>query len=321
MTDRPLALGLVGCGRLAEVGYLPAVSLSRRVHLVAAADPDATRRSQLAAKASRHGIDRIATFPDAQRMIDDARLDAVVLATPASAHVADARRAAAAGLAVLVEKPPALDAAAAAELVALSPAPWVGFNRRFDPDAARVRRAVPPTGELEVAIGISYRRRSWRAHHVHDDALLDLGPHLVDWATWIAGSDVVEVLRADLGPEHATVELRLDRAHVVVSAATDRVYSERLEVWDSSGRRVDSHRLGGLVDAVRARVDPRRHPSRLVTSLAGQLDAFASAVTTGAATELATAAEGARVMRVIDAARASAATGRSVTLTAPERTR
>lgn len=123
MTDRPLALGLVGCGRLAEVGYLPAVSLSRRVHLVAAADPDATRRSQLAAMASRHGIDRIATFPDAQRMIDDAGLDAVVVATPASAHVADARRAAAAGLAVLVEKPPALDAAAAAELVALSPRP------------------------------------------------------------------------------------------------------------------------------------------------------------------------------------------------------
>ncbi len=321
MTDRPLALGLVGCGRLAEVGYLPAVTLSRRVHLVAAADPDATRRSQLAAKAARHGIDRIATFPDAQRMIDDAHLDAVVLATPARAHVADARRAAAAGLAVLVEKPPALDADAAAELVALSPTPWVGFNRRFDPDAARLRHAVPPTGELEVGIGISYRRRSWRAHDVRDDALLDLGPHLVDWATWITGSDVVEVVRADLGPEHATVELRLERGHAVVSAATDKVHSEHLEVWDLSGRRVGSHRLGGLVDAVRARVDPRRRPSTLVTSLARQLDAFAAAVTTGAATELATAAEGATVMRVIDAARASAATRRSVTLTAPERSR
>jgi predicted dehydrogenase len=316
VTDRPLALGLVGCGRLAEVGYLPAVSLSRRVHLVAAADPDATRRSQLAASAARRGIDRIATFPDAQRMIEDAHLDAVVLATPAHAHVSDARRAAAAGVAVLVEKPPAVDADAASELFALSPTPWIGFNRRFDPGAVALRRAVPPTGELELGIGISYRRQSWRAHDVRDDALLDLGPHLVDWATWITGSDVVEVVRADLGPEHATVELQLERGHAVVSAATDKVHSEHLEVFDASGQRVGSHRLGGLVDAVRARVDPRRRPSALVISLARQLDAFASTVIDGGATELATAAEGVRVMRVIDAARASAATRRSVTLSA-----
>ncbi|RPI09256.1 MAG: hypothetical protein EHM63_05005, partial [Actinobacteria bacterium] len=159
VTERPLALGLVGCGRLAELGYLPALSLSRRVHLVAAADPSPTRRAELAAKASRDGIDRIATYPDAQRMIDEAPLDGVVLATPADAHVADARRAAAAGLAVLVEKPPAIDADGAAELLALSPTPWIGFNRRFDQGAELVRRAVPSTGEVTVGIGISYRRQ------------------------------------------------------------------------------------------------------------------------------------------------------------------
>ena len=42
----------------------------------------------------------------------------------------------------LVEKPPAVDAADAAGLAAISPAPWVGFNRRFDPGAAAVRAAV-----------------------------------------------------------------------------------------------------------------------------------------------------------------------------------
>jgi predicted dehydrogenase len=101
-----------------------------------------------------------------------------------------------------------------------------------------------------------------------------------------------------------------------VSAATDKVHSEHLEVFDASGQRVGSHRLGGLVDAVRARGDPRRRPGALVISLARQLDAFASTFIDGGATELATAAEGVRVMRVIDAARASAATRRSVTLSA-----
>jgi predicted dehydrogenase len=154
---------------------------------------------------------------------------------------------------------------------------------------------------------------------VRDDALLDLGPHLVDWATWVTSSDVVEVVRADLGPDFATVELRLERGRAVVSAATNKVYSEHIEVREPSGRRVGSHHLGGLVDAVRARLDPRRRASPLVMSLARQLDAFASAVTDEAATELGTAADGVKVMRVLDAARASARDRQSVAVAAPER--
>ena len=72
--------------------------------------------------------------------------------------------AATAGVAVLVEKPPALDAAGAAALAALTPPPWVGFNRRYDPGAQRVRAAIPAEGDVDLRLEISYRRRSWRAH-------------------------------------------------------------------------------------------------------------------------------------------------------------
>ena len=56
-------------------------------------------------------------------------------------HTADAAVAAAAGVHALLEKPPAPSAGERrSPSLQLDPAPWVGFNRRFDPGARRVRR-------------------------------------------------------------------------------------------------------------------------------------------------------------------------------------
>ena len=176
-------IGLVGAGRLAEVGYLPAAAAARDVVLAAVAEPDPVRRDRVAALA--HGLP---AFPDAAALLAGTDVDALVLATPAAAHLADARIGAAAGLPVLVEKPPAPDRAGAAALAALEPAPYVAFNRRFDPAIAALRTATPAGAEVAVVAEIAYRRGGWGAHAVADDALLDLGPHLVDLARWITGS-------------------------------------------------------------------------------------------------------------------------------------
>ncbi len=53
----------------------------------------------------------------------------------------------------------------------LEPTPWVGFNRRFDAGVAELRAAVPRGVEVGVILEISYRRGGWGAHTVHDDAL------------------------------------------------------------------------------------------------------------------------------------------------------
>jgi predicted dehydrogenase len=220
--------------------------------------------------------------------------------------------------------------AGAAALAALSPAPWVGFNRRFDPGAAAVRRAVPAVGPVDLRIEISYRRRSWGAFAVRDDALLDLGPHLVDWARWIGGRDVVEVRCPELSAERAALELVLagDGAGApggvaTLRAVTDRPHAELVELRDASGEVRAGHRLGGLAAAVRGRVagvlgrvapggsggSGAGRPSALVASLAGQLDALAAAVRGAPPADLGTAADGLAVMAVLDAARASAAGG------------
>ena len=320
MTHGPLALGLVGCGRLAEAGYVPtlaAVAAEVDLRLVAVADPDAARRERLAGLAGDAGVGAVAVFRDAAALLDGANVDGVILASPATAHVADAERAGAAGVATLVEKPPAPDATGAAALAALTPPPFVGFNRRFDAGARAVRRAVPAGGPVELRLEISYRRRSWGAHAVHDDALLDLGPHLVDWARWLSAREVVEVVCTELTGDRAALDLVLsgdgdgdDRGpgRATVRAATDRPHAELVELRDGAGDLLARHRLGGLASAVRGRLGGRGADA-LVTSLAGQIVAFAAAVRGEAPPELGTAADGHAAMTVIDAARTSAADG------------
>lgn len=308
-------LGLVGCGRLAELGYVPALTLLPEVRLVAVADPDPARRHEVARLGRLAGGRSVAAFDGAAALLDGSDVDVVILASPAPVHVADAALAAARGKAVLVEKPPAPDAVGAAELAALAPVPWVGFNRRFDPGARAARAAVPLDGELDLRLEIHYRRQSWGAVGVHDDALADLGPHLVDWARWVTGSEPVEVRSARVDHERAEVELVLDRGRAVLSAAADRPHHELLEVRDATGAVVACHRLGGLVAGVRGRL--RRGPHLLVTSLAGQLAAVARAVSGGGDADLGTAADGVAVMAALDAARVAATTGRPVPVSVP----
>jgi predicted dehydrogenase len=305
----PLRLGLVGCGRLATAGYLPAIAAlgpDADVRLVAVADPDLVRRTDAVAR-SAGGSGRVDAFGDLGEMLDGVEVDGVILATPVHARLGDAERAAAAGLAVLAEKPPARSAAGAAALAALTPAPWVGFNRRFDAGARAVRQAVPAEGPVQLRLEIGYRRRSWRAFAVRDEALLDLGPHLVDWARWIGSCEVVEVACSELTTDRVTAELVLSGGgRATIRAATNRPHAERVEVRDGSGRLVARHRLGGLAAAVAGRVR-RGAPDALVASLAGQLEAFAAAIRGEAPGDLGTAADGLAAMTVIDAARASAA--------------
>jgi predicted dehydrogenase len=308
VTTETVELGLIGCGRLAEAGYLPALAEVPGIRLAAVADPDAARRAHVAALATANG-DRVAAYPDLARLLAGTAVDAVVLASPPVAHPADATEAVSAGVPVLVEKPPAPDAAGAAAIARLAPAPWVGFNRRFDPGVQAVRPLVPPRGHVQLDLVIHYRRQSWRPIIVDDDVLTDLAPHAVDLARWLTGGEVIEVVGATVTPTRAELHLMLTRARARISLATDRPHRELVEVRDDRGAVVGRHRLGGLVAGVRGRIAPSPGPPALVAALVGQLRAFGDAVRGEPAPALGTAVDGLAVMDVIDAIRTCAARG------------
>jgi myo-inositol 2-dehydrogenase/D-chiro-inositol 1-dehydrogenase len=125
------------------------VARARGIEIAAVADPTARGEAR-----------RVGTPPESE-LLASGPLDGIVICCTPERHEEAATQAVAAGLEALVEKPLASDAAGALRLAALAPAPYAGFNRRFD-QGVRLARHVPAAGELELQLVLHYRRAAWR---------------------------------------------------------------------------------------------------------------------------------------------------------------
>jgi predicted dehydrogenase len=107
--------------------------------------------------------------------------------------------------------------------------------------------------------------------------------------------------------KHAEFELELKHGRAHVACSTNRPYRERMEITDADGRLCASHRRGGIIRGILARLRPDDE-NALVSSMVRQLEALGHAVRgSGKQPRLASAAEGIAVMSVIEAVRRSAA--------------
>ena len=132
---------------------------------------------------------------DYAALLADPDVDAVVIATPPSEHGPQARMAARAGKHVFVEKPFALTADVAREVLNAASRAGVtvgaGFNRRFHPSMVELRNRIRD-GRLGVIEGFlfehtapggaSIRPDEWRANAVETPAgaMTGIGIHIVD---------------------------------------------------------------------------------------------------------------------------------------------
>ena len=293
----PVRMGLVGCGRVAEHGYLPAFRRVQGAALAGIADVNLSRCRTLAPA--------IPSYEDIQSLIRAGGIDALVISVPTRFHLDYARRAAEAGLPSLVEKPPGVDLQEAKALRALKPTPWIAFNRRFEPSLIALKCGVLNRQKWTLRLELHYRRTTWKPFDMHDDALLDLGPHLIDLARWLTESEVCSTRAISLDQQRAEFELELTRGRAIVVCSTNRPYRERMDVTDSNGRLLASYRRGGIASGIMARLRPKAE-NPLIVSLVGQLEAFAEAVRGGSRKSLASVVDGLAVMSVIEAIRRSA---------------
>jgi predicted dehydrogenase len=310
-----MRLGIAGCGRIAERGYIPAALGAEGITIAGFADPDDGRRRACAALWARGGGDQAPAFTSAAELLAAVPLDLLVVAAPAAHHVALAEEAARAGVRALVEKPPAPDLSAAQRLAALDPQPCVAFNRRFL-QGAEVCGAVLAEGWLELDLELRFRRGDWGAHQADDEALLDAGLHLIDLACHLSRASPIAVRRARIEPERASLELELARARARIACATDRGHREVVAVRNRGGKLLAKSSWGGLrtrVGGLLGRPDP------LVLSLRRQLEALGPGVPAyrGRGPMAATAGDGAAAMAVVEAARRSAALGGAEVTVAP----
>ncbi|TDC76715.1 Gfo/Idh/MocA family protein [Streptomyces hainanensis] len=191
---------IIGFGTGGRVFHAPLVAAEPRftVSAIVTADPE-----RVAAAAEYAPADVLAS-PDDVFARDD--IDLVVITSPNDTHAPLARRAIAAGTAVVIDKPIGVSSAEARALVAEAAAAGVPLtvfqNRRWDGDF-RTLRELLATGELGAVHQFESAFEWWKpaltsrwkdvaSPEQGGGILSDLGPHLIDQALLLFG-DVVEV--------------------------------------------------------------------------------------------------------------------------------
>jgi predicted dehydrogenase len=136
-----LRIGLLGCGPIAQFAHLSALAKARRVQLTAICD---AAEDLLQMIGQRTGVESL--YTSYERMLAEAPIDAVLIATADAFHVPLATQALLAGKHVLVEKPLGTTSAECRPLVELVERTGltlqVGSMKRHDPGIAAARRFV-----------------------------------------------------------------------------------------------------------------------------------------------------------------------------------
>ena len=238
-----------GAGR---IGRIHAENIARHpeARLVKIVDVDGAAARALAERTGA-GIGETAAA------LEDGSIDAVLIASPTPTHAELVEKAARAGKAVFCEKPLDLDHRRAAASVAVArecgvPL-MVGFNRRFDPNFARLHEQLEGgrIGRLEI-LSITSRDPAPPPYDyvkVSGGLFRDMMIHDFDMARWLLGEEPVELFAAasaKVDPEIGRLG-DVDTALVVLRTASGTLcqisnsrrasygYDQRIEAFGEKG--------------------------------------------------------------------------------------
>lgn len=329
-----LKFALFGCGRIGRM-HADFIAAHPTAELAWVYDVHRPAAEEIGA---RHGA-RIAASPD--DALADPAVGAVLIASSTDTHVDLLTRAAKAGKAILCEKPIDLDIkkvdACWQEIGKLGVPIQIGFNRRFDPSFAEVRRAsaageigevrqvlitsrdpgVPPDSYMKVAGGL----------------LRDMTIHDFDLARFMLPEEPVEVVAF----ANALIEERVkalgevDTAMVLLRTASGKQacitnyraavygYDQRVEVVGEQGMLKAENRRATTVERWTRERTAAQDPildffiERYREAYAIEIDAFVQAVLDGKPVAVGFD-DGRRALLLANAAYESMATGRIIRL-------
>ena len=319
--------GRIGAIHAANIAAHPAA----RLHTIVDTDHAAAERL-----AARHG----AAVRSRTEALADPDIDAVVIASSTDTHSDLVEAAASAGKAIFCEKPLDLDRRRAEACLAVAEACGVplmiGFNRRFDPNFARLEREIRAgrIGRPEILRIASYDPAPPPLDFVRRSGGLfrDMMIHDLDMACWLFGEEPVEVfasasvlvdpaIGAAGDVDTAVVTLRMTSGALCQIANSRRAvygYDQRIEVLGSKGvlqaeNVVESTVVFSGAEGVISGKPLPFFLERYADAYRRELDHFIAAVT-GATAPLVGGRDGVRALALADAASESARIGRPVAL-------
>jgi myo-inositol 2-dehydrogenase/D-chiro-inositol 1-dehydrogenase len=325
-------LALLGAGR---IGRIHAANLKTHpaARLKYVVDVDAGAAAQIAQSTG-------AARAEAKAVLADVSVDALVIASPTDTHAHLIEAGAAAGKAILCEKPVDLDARRARECVQAAERAGIllaiGFNRRYDPSFRRLRDGIGAgeIGEVETVLIVSRDPAPPPVAYVARSGGLfrDMTIHDLDMARWLLGEEVVEVtahgsclVEPAIGKagdiDTAAVTLKTGSGRIAQIANSRRAaygYDQRIEVCGARGMLAAGNHRATSVERANAE-GYRRDPAlpffleRYADAYRLELDAFLRRLQ-GEAADIASGADGVRALEIADACERSMRTRTTVLL-------
>jgi len=296
-----MKFGVVGAGRIGTI-HGGNIAARKDCELVSVADADAGAARALADATG-------ATTASVDQIMESKDVDAVAICSPTDTHADLIERAARAGKAIFCEKPIALDVGRIRNCLEVARSTgatlMIGFNRRFDPNFAALRKRVAEgaIGRLEIVSitsrdpgppPISYIARSgglFRDMMIHDFdmARFILGEEPV--AVSAMGSAVVDGAIGEAGDIDTAVVIMETKSGKVAQISNSRRatygYDQRVEAHGERGMihvgnvRETTVELGGAQGFTRDK-SLNFFLDRYDAAYKIELDAFVAAVKSGA---------------------------------------
>ncbi len=330
--------GIIGAGKIAERQLVTAIAQASGQRLVAVMKRDLAQARGFAAS---HGAQN--AYDSSEALLADAAVQAVYVATPPHLHAAQTIQSAQAGKHVLCEKPLALNSSQAQQMIDACHANGVQlmvcYYQRYNSRHQQIREllATGVIGQISaVRLNFSDYFPPTPGYWHHNPAisgggaLMDLGVHCLDLLRFLCGEvtevmAMVETLAAD-SPVEDTATLLLKLANGAQAVITSHWSTANFEPQQSNGLEICG--TLGTIQAAPVQAKDSSGSLRLITETGVQdfsvapggqrphvalLEDFARAIDTGAPSPI-PGAEGLAGLRLIEAARQSAKTGRRVVL-------
>ena len=325
-------IGLLGAGRIGNV-HAKSITAHSGCQLVAISDVNMASAETLAASCG-------AVARSTADIIADKSIDAVLIATSTDTHSNLIEAATAAGKAVLCEKPVDLDlsrALACQKVVDANGRPvMIGFNRRFDPNCAALKRAFDAgeigKGELLSITSFDPSPPPVSYIKVSGGIFRDMAIHDFDMACWIfgglpesvsaVGTSIVDPAIGQAGDfDTAVITLRYADGRIAVIKNSRRAvygYDQRVELLGATGLLQAGNVLENTVTKTTTAGAIGAKPEfffleRYMRAYEAEWSAFIGALQTGGALPV-TLKDGVNALAVAEAATQSAKTGVPVAL-------
>ncbi|NMB00214.1 MAG: Gfo/Idh/MocA family oxidoreductase [Firmicutes bacterium] len=190
-----LKIGIIGCGGIANGKHMPSLAKLPNVEMIAFCDiiPERAQRA-----AHQFGIENARVYTNYAELLANETLDVVHICTPNKSHAEITVASLEAGCHVMCEKPMAITAKEAREMVAAAQRTGkkltIGYQSRFRKDSRYLKQVCEQgdLGEIYFAKARAIRRRAVPTWGVFLDEeqqgggpLIDIGTHALDLTLWM----------------------------------------------------------------------------------------------------------------------------------------